>query len=484
MSLLVVGMSHRTAPISLLERAALDGTGARELASGACDSGAAEAVVLATCNRLELYAEVDAFHAGVQGLSAAIAAQTGVPLADLCDHLYFHHGDAAVAHLFTVASGLDSMALGESQVLGQVRAALRRGQEDGTAGRTLDHLLQRALRVGKRVHTDTGLARAGHSLVEAALAGADDVVGDLAGASALVVGAGSMSALAATTLHRAGLRRITVANRTAARAERLAEAVGGDWVPLGDADAVRSALARADVVISCTGAVGHVLDADLVGAARTERAAASGPAQAEAAPQLLIDLALPRDVDPAVNELPGVVVVGLTELRERLTGAGALDGGDAEAAVLAARAIVEEEVAGYQAKRRAAAVAPTVTALRSLASDVVDAELARLRARLGADADPRVAAEAELAVHRVVEKLLHTPTVRVKALAAGSEHGASYALALRELFGLRDAGPASTTAPAAGRLGPVGPLAAGDLSTARTVADVLRAVPTAEGGAA
>ena len=169
MSLLVVGMSHRTAPISLLERAALDGTGARQLAASACDSGAAaEAVVLATCNRLELYAEVDAFHAGVQGLSAAIAAQTGVPLADLCDHLYFHHGDAAVAHLFTVASGLDSMALGESQVLGQVRSALRRGQEDGTAGRTLDHLLQRALRVGKRVHTDTGLARAGHSLVEAA----------------------------------------------------------------------------------------------------------------------------------------------------------------------------------------------------------------------------------------------------------------------------------------------------------------------------
>jgi len=483
MSLLVVGMSHRTAPISLLERTALDGTGARELAAGAVGGGAAaEAVVLATCNRLELFAEVEAFHAGVAGLSAAIAAQTGVPLADLGDHLYFHHGDAAVEHLFSVASGLDSMALGESQVLGQVRAALRRGQEDGTAGRALDHLLQRALRVGKRVHTDTGLARAGHSLVEAALAGAEDVVGDLSGATALVVGAGSMSALAATTLHRTGLRTITVANRTAARAERLAEAVGGDWVPLGDAAAVRSALARADVVVSCTGAVGTVLDAELVTAARAERAGSAGATGGPdaAAPQLVIDLALPRDVDPAVGGLPGVVVVGLTELRERLTGADALDGGDAEAAVLAARAIVAEEVAAYRATQRAAAVAPTVTALRSLASDVVDAELGRLRARLGPDADPRVAAEAELAVHRVVEKLLHTPTVRVKALAAGSEHGASYALALRELFGLRDAGPV----PAAGRLGPVGPLAATGLSTARTVADVLRAVPAAEGGAA
>lgn len=470
MSLLVVGLSHRSAPIALLERVALDAAGARRLAAAACETGTAvEAVVLATCNRVELYAEVVAFHAGVRDLSTAIAERTGVPLEELCDHLYFHHGESAVSHLFTVAAGLDSMALGESQVLGQVRAALRRGQEDGTAGRTLDHLLQQALRVGKRVHSETGLDRAGHSLVEAALVGAQDVVGDLAGARALVVGAGSMSALAATTLHRHGLGSITVANRTPERAQRLAEAVGGTWVPLEEGS-LRTALAGADVVVSCTGAVGHVLDADLVAAARAERGARAGGA----APQLLIDLALPHDVDPAAADLDGVVLVGLAQLRDRLVREAAASGTGVAADVRAARAVVEDEVLGYLADQRAAAVGPAVAALRSLAREVVDAELGRLRSRLGAGADPRVAAEAELTVHRVVEKLLHTPTVRVKALAAGSEDGESWASALRQLFDLGDG-----TAPV-----PVGALGTSDVVTGGTVADVLRAVPTTVAAAA
>ncbi|SDQ16123.1 glutamyl-tRNA reductase [Quadrisphaera sp. DSM 44207] len=481
-----MGMSHRTSPISVLERAALDGTGARQLAAAACSSGsAAEAVVLATCNRLEVYAEVDAFHAGVRDLAAAISGSTGLPVEELGEHLYFHHGERAVDHLFTVAGGLDSMAVGESQVLGQVRAALRRGQEDGTVGRTLDHLLQQALRVGKRVQTETGLDRAGHSLVEAALDGAEAVVGDLAAARALVVGAGSMSALAATTLHRRGVARVTVANRTPARARRLAEAVGGDAVPLTDEAALRAALAAADVVVSCTGAVGHVLDARAVAAARAERPGRGG---AGPAPQLVVDLALPRDVDPAVAALEGVVVVGLAELRERLARTPSAPGAGLGAGLALARAIVEEEVLAHQAEQRAAAVAPTVTALRSLARDVVDAEVGRLRSRLGADADPRTVAEAERAVHRVVDKLLHTPTVRVKALAADGEHGASYAAALRELFGLE--GESSLDS----RAGAVGALASADVSSSASVAQVLAAVPApvptappappADGGAA
>ncbi|WP_187279438.1 glutamyl-tRNA reductase [Quadrisphaera setariae] len=477
MSLLFVGMSHRTAPIALLERAALDADAARELARDLCGGAVQEAAVLATCNRVEVYAVVPAFHLGVQDLSAALAQRAGVPLGDLAESLLFAYGERAVEHLFSVSAGLDSMALGESQVLGQVRASLRRGQEDGTVGRVLDQLVQRALRVGKRVHSETGLDRAGRSLVEAALEGADAVVGPLEQARALVVGAGSMSALAATTLQRLGVGSIAVANRTAARAERLAAAVGGTWLPLDDPAALRAALAEADVVVSCTGAVGTVLDAADVQAARAQRR--SG-ADGLAAPQLLVDLALPHDVDPAAGELPGVELVGLDALRRRLATTPEDDEALAGVAgsVRSARAVVAEEVAGYLAEQRAAAVAPTVAALRSLARDVVEAEVSRLRGRLGADADPRVVAEAELAVHRVTEKLLHTPTVRVKALAADGADGAGYAAVLRELFDLD--GPASGLAGLGGLgAGPVAPTVstAGSASTGGgSVAEVLRAV--------
>ncbi|MBF5081803.1 glutamyl-tRNA reductase [Quadrisphaera sp. INWT6] len=491
MSLLVVGLSHRTAPIALLERAALDADGARELARELCGGAVEEAAVLATCNRVEVYAEVSAFHTGVHDLSAALADRMGLPLADLGESLVFAFGDRAVEHLFSVASGLQSMALGESQVLGQVRAALRRGQEDGTVGRVLDPLVQRALRVGKRVHSETGLDRAGRSLVEAALDGAEQVVGPLAQARALVIGAGSMSALAATTLHRLGLGSIAVANRTPARAERLAGAVGGTWLGLEEPGALRAALAEADVVVSCTGAVGAVVDAELLSAARGDRAA-TWPGPLGAAPQLVVDLALPHDVDPAAGELPGVELVGLDALRRRLAPAAEVP--EAEAPVIpaapaagadglagvavslrAARAVVAGEVSGYLAEQRAASVAPTVAALRSLAREVVESEVARLRGRLGPDADPRLVAEAELAVHRVTEKLLHTPTVRVKALAADGAHGDGYAAALRALFDL--GGPADA-APEALDGGSVA-LPVATASTATTgvgsVADVLRA---------
>jgi glutamyl-tRNA reductase len=457
-SLLVVGLSHRSAPIHLLERAALGAARARELAALAVAPAAAsasEALVLATCNRLELYAEVPSFHAGVRHLSSAVSRVTGVSLDDLADHLYFHHGERAVHHLFTVAGGLDSMALGESQVLGQVRAALRGGQEDGTVGPQLQRLVQQALRVGKRVQTETGLDRAGTSLVEAGLDGVEQLLGRPVGQlRALVVGAGSMSALAASTLHRRGVAAVTVANRSAPRARRLAEQLGGAWLVLDDEAALRTAIAGADVVVSCTGATGTVLDAVLVAAAREERRAVTD------GDQLVVDLALPHDVDPLVAALPGVHLVGLADLRSRLM--------DAELDVDAARAIVDEEVAALLAARRAAVVAPTVTALRAHAREVVDAELARLRqrsARHGADLDPRVAAELELTVHRVVEKLLHTPTVRVKELAAGSEGGASYATALRHLFDL----PAD--------LSGTGPDGSPD------VAEVLRVDAAASGGA-
>jgi glutamyl-tRNA reductase len=415
-SLLAIGVSHRSAPLPVLERVALPGGAARDLAARAlAGDHVDEAVVLATCNRVEVYADVSAFHGGLSDLGHALAETTGVSLDELKDHLYVHYADRAVAHLFTVACGLDSMAVGESQVLGQLRQALRTAQEAGDAGRVLDHLVQQALRVGKRAHAETGIDRAGASLVGAALQRADSVLGPADQRSVLVVGAGSMSALAATTVHRTGARTITVANRTPENAERLAGAVGGSAVALAD---LPVALAEADLVISCTGAVGHVID----------RATAATAAAAHEGPQLYVDLALPRDVDPSVTTVPGVHVVDLELLGADLAAASLADDLDQ------VRELVAVEVGEYLAGRRVQAVAPTVVALRARAAEVVQAELARLDQRLPG-VDEGVREEVQRTVHRVVEKLLHAPTVRVKELASRTD-GGSYAAALRELFDL------------------------------------------------
>jgi glutamyl-tRNA reductase len=415
-SVLVVGLSYRTAPLELLERAALGGADARALEADLCRSDSvAEAVVLATCNRLEVYAEVSKFHGGVADVGALLAQASGLTLAELTDHLYVHYEAAAVTHLFTVAAGLDSMAVGEQQILGQVRTALREAQDSGAAARVLGHLLQVSLRVGKRAHSETGLDRAAGSLVEAGIARSEQVVGPLGQASVLVVGAGAMSGLAVATMARHGVGRLVVANRTSERAQRLAEAGGGTAVPMADLPA---ALAAADVVVSCTGAVGHVVTAGLAAAA----AAARG-----GRPQTYVDLALPRDVDPRAAEVDGVTVVDLEALGRHLATH------EVAAEVAQVREIVVAEVQSYLAEQRAQAVAPTVVALRAHARSVVEAELSRLQQRV--HVDPTVRAELEQTVHRVVEKLLHNPTVRVKELA-GEPGGSAYADALRELFGL------------------------------------------------
>jgi glutamyl-tRNA reductase len=447
---LVVGLSYRTAPIAFLERVTLDGAAARALETELVRrEHVAEAVVLSTCNRLEVYADVSKFHGGVDDVCEALAAATGVEVGDLTDHLYVHYEAAAVAHLFAVACGLESMAVGEQQILGQVRAALRAGQAGGSAGRVLGTLLQRALHVGKRAHSETGLDRAGRSLVEAGLDAAATVVGPLSGAAVLVVGAGTMSGLAVATLQRAGVRDLTLANRTRERALRLAEPAGARVV---DMAGLADALAAADVVVSCTGAVGHVLGAPLVATAAARRAGR---------PQAYIDLALPRDVDPAAAGVPGVSVVDLETLGRELAvaapgSAQASGAGAVRTAVQQARALVDLEVAAHLTAQRAQAVAPTVVALRARARAVVQAELARLEARVG-DLDPDVRAELERTVHRVVEKLLHTPTVRVKELALGPG-GDAYADALRELFDLDADTVASVSGVPAGGQAALNPL--------------------------
>ncbi|MFF6949507.1 glutamyl-tRNA reductase [Streptomyces iakyrus] len=293
MSLLVVGLSHRSAPVSVLERAALNADEqVKLLQDTVAAEPATEAAVLATCNRIELYADVDKFHAGVAELSTLLAQHSGVGLEELTPYLYVHYEDRAVHHLFSVACGLDSMVVGEGQILGQIKDSLARAQELHSAGRLLNDLFQQALRVGKRAHSETGIDRAGQSLVTFGLeqlARGGDVQQWARGKKALVIGAGSMSSLAAATLARAGVAEIVVANRTFDRAERLARILseGDDTdvaaraVPM---ESVPAELTRADVTVSCTGATGLVLTAESVAGAIEGRTPAPATVPGEDGP--------------------------------------------------------------------------------------------------------------------------------------------------------------------------------------------------------
>lgn len=427
MSLLVVGLSHRSAPVSVLERASLAAdTQAKLLQDTLAAEPAAEGAVLATCNRIELYADVDKFHAGVAELSTLLAQHSGVGLEELTPYLYVHYEDRAVHHLFSVACGLDSMVVGEGQILGQIKDALALGQELHTAGRLLNDLFQQALRVGKRAHSETGIDRAGQSLVTFGLeqlADGADVDSWAAGKRALVIGAGSMSSLAAATLARVGVSEIVIANRTTARAERLVQILtepGGTGVAARAVEmvAVGDELTRADIVVSCTGATGLVLTGEAVEAAMKGRTA----------PLALLDLAMPRDIDAAVHRMAGVRLVDIESLADASADA------PMAADVDQVRALVSDEVAAFGAAQRAAHITPTVVALRTMAADVVAGEVARLEGRLPG-LDDKQRAEITQTVRRVVDKLLHAPTVRVKQLAS-EPGGAGYADALRTLFDL------------------------------------------------
>jgi glutamyl-tRNA reductase len=422
MSVLVVGLSHRTAPVSVLERAAVPVDDLRKTLDELHRAETiSEVLLLSTCNRVEVYADVARFHPAVAEISTVLARHAGLPVSDLADHLYVHFAEAAAEHIFSVASGLDSMVIGESQILGQLRAAYALGTEVGSVGSVLHDLAQTALRVGKRVHSDTGIDQAGASIVSVALDQATAVLGSLDGRRAVIVGAGSMGALAGATLRRRGITDIVVANRSADRAERLAASLDGRAVTLAELPAE---LVEADLLISSTGATGLIVDADVIGPRRSR-------------PLAVLDIALPRDVDPAVGRQLGVSYIDLEALRA----AGAMV---SDEEVQAASAIVVDELGAYLAEQQQLAVAPTVTALRARANQVIDGELDRLDARLPGLQDG-VRREVADAVRRAVEKVLHAPTVRVKELAA-TPGGDQYAAALRELFDLDPATAESVAA--------------------------------------
>ncbi|WP_149361686.1 glutamyl-tRNA reductase [Lolliginicoccus suaedae] len=441
MSILLLGVSHHSAPVPILERVAFAEADRPKMLDAIMSSPhVSEAMVISTCNRVEIYAVVDAFHGGLNDVTTLLSEHSGLDINVLSRHAYVHYSEAAVEHLFTVAGGLDSIVVGEQQILGQVRTAYAESDEHQAAGRVVHELAQHALRVGKRVHTETGIDSAGASVVSVALDRAQKLQGSLAGRSAAVIGAGAMAGLAVAHLSRAGIARLEVVNRTLDKAANLAATAreNGVEATASDLSGLIDAIASADVLVTCTGAVGSVVelaDAHQAMARRMDR------------DLVICDLGLPRDVEPAIAGLPRVHLLDMETLR-RDPGAGAAVG-DAEAA----HAIVADELAAYLGNQRLAQVTPTVTALRRRAAEVVEAELMRLDSKIPA-LDDAHRDEIANTVRRVVDKLLHAPTVRVKQLAS-SPDGGNYAEALRELFELTPATTAAVTAmthevPAAG----------------------------------
>ncbi|HVD18443.1 MAG TPA: glutamyl-tRNA reductase [Propionibacteriaceae bacterium] len=423
MSILVVSVSHKSTSVSDLAQLALDASASAKLAEQLIDSEHIdEAVVLSTCNRTELYASVSRFHGALDDATQALAEIAGLRPGELRSLCAVFFDEGAVAHTFSVASGLDSLVVGESQILGQVKAALTLSQAHETVGTVLNSLFQQAIRVGKRVHTETGIGAAGRSLISAAYRLLTDELGALDGQRVLVVGAGAMAGLAARTAATDGAM-VTCANRTLARAERLAEAVGGKAVPLAD---LSQALAETDVLVTCTGARTFTIGVDDL---------AGTPVRG------IVDVALPADVAPEVTA-HGVCLVNLDRLvTDQPDSASAQEIEDA-------RDLVRDEVASFLGLRRAAQVAPTVVALRSMASAVVAGELRRLEARLP-QLDDHEREQIQRSMRRIVDKLLHTPTVRVQELSAEPD-AVDYAAALRVLFALDPQAVAAVMTPEVG----------------------------------
>lgn len=420
MSVLVFGLSYKTAPVALLERVAVPADDVpKALASLLKREHIGEAVIVSTCNRVEVYAAVSRFHGGVADLRNAFSEWGGVAPEDFVDVAYDYYDDAAAAHLFSVAAGLDSMVVGERQIHLQIRQAFAQAQEEDATGRVLDRLFRHALRVGKRARNETAIAAGGGTMVDVGLAAAEGVIGDLAGRTVLVVGAGKMGGMAARRLRGLGAE-VVVTNRSPDRSERLAERVDGDVLPLSD---LVDGIARADLVLASTGASQPLVDVDTVAAATAGRAR----------PLVLLDLAVPRDVDPACGDLPGVTVLDVDAVR-----AQAASGPTGEA-VAAAEQIVAEEAQRFAAWTRTVRVEPTIAALRSRAEQVRAAEVERLAGRLG-DLDERQRDALEALTRGIVNTLLHEPTVRLKQIAdaRGADH---HAAALAELFDLDDDGP-------------------------------------------
>jgi glutamyl-tRNA reductase len=415
MAVLALGISFRRAPIDLLERLAFtEGDLAKAYRHARDLDGIDEAVVLSTCNRVEVYGSVPSYHAGFLALKRLLTETRGVAEEQLADGLYAHWERDAVEHLFSVAGGLDSMVLGETQIQSQVREALRFADGEELAGAHLKGLFHAATRAGRRIRQETSLGVAPDAFVARGASLAEEVLGSLADRSVVVIGAGTMASLAVKHLRQRRVGPVRILNRSLPHARALAERTDADH---GDLDALPTMLREADLVVSATGATGVVVPADMVRAARP----------AATSPLVLLDLAVPRDVEPDAGSLPGVTLIDVDALRDR---GSAVE----EDAIAQAGEIVSEEVRRFVVRRRGDELAPLIRALRRRGDAVLQGELERQSGRLH-DLTPDERAAVEALARGIVAKLLHDPIVALKERSEPGS-GRTHAKLLAELLGL------------------------------------------------
>jgi len=419
-SIVAIGCNHRSTPLAKLERMTVASDDMSKALSGLGDAdNLSEVVVVSTCNRIEIYAFAERFHGGYQDVREFLARHAGLAPEEVADHLYAHHDAEAVRHLFSVAAGLDSAVVGEHEILGQIRDAWETARDEGTVGSALGGLFRHAVETGKRARTETSIARGIASVSQAAVALADDRTGGIKGRTVLVVGAGEMAEGTVKSLAKAGAAEVLVANRTWERAVSLAAACEGSAVPL---DELSAALVRVDVLVTTTGAQDLILEAADLDALAQRRDDARG--------LVIVDVAVPRDVDPAARSIPGVTLLDMDDIGAFID--KGLAGRNNE--VESVRAIVDAEVDRYQAMVSAREVAPLISGLRTNAEQIRSTELERYATKL-AELDPAQREAVEAMTKGIVNKLLHEPTVRLKD-AAGRSRGDRLAESLRDLFDL------------------------------------------------
>jgi glutamyl-tRNA reductase len=422
----VVGANFRSAPLELLERLAIDAERRPKALTGLLDlEHVHEAAVVSTCNRVEVYTAISRFHDAAGEVRSFLAGLHGLALGEFAHHLYDYYEERAVQHLFAVAAGVDSMVVGEAQILGQVREAFQAARQERTVGPVLTALFARAIKVGRRARSETGIGAGMSSTVSVGLRVAGEQLGGLGGRRAVLVGAGGVARLAGRALREAGAAELVVANRTPATGAALARAIGGRAVPL---DEVAGELGLADLVVAATAGTSPTVTEATVAAALARRSR-HGPPGSPPGPLVVLDLGVPRDVEPEVRALPGVVLADLDGLRAVLE----TDEGPRRE-VERVRALIAEETAAFMGGQREARLAPTIRALRTRAEQLRQQELAKASSRL-AGLDERQRAAVEAVTRGLVNKLLHDPMVRGKTLAARAD-GDLYVAALRELYGL------------------------------------------------
>jgi glutamyl-tRNA reductase len=418
MSIVVLGVNYHTSPVTLLEKVMIPVPAMSEaLRVLSNHSDIREVVVLSTCNRTEVYAVAERFHAAHTDILEFLCTTSGLSADEITPHLYSQFDDDAVVHLFEVAAGIDSAVLGETEIVGQVRDAWDFAMKQGTSRSTLNLLFRYALESGKRARTETGISRSTASVAHAAVEMAEEILGTLSGKRVLVVGAGEMGEGVAGALSRAGTESITVLNRTAARAEALAEKIGAR---VSEFESLETELVEADVVLACTGAGGVIIDHELMTRVRN----------GVSTPILVVDIALPRDVAASVAELPGVTLRDLDHLSD-----WAQRGIDKRASEVGqVREIIGEEVKRFLLDQTQRQAAPLVAQLREVVESIRTAEMDRFASSLAA-MTPEQRELVESISHGIINKMLHAPSVRLRE-AAGTPQGERLSAAVRDLFSL------------------------------------------------